>query len=124
MKSTMCTGMEEIFRNFKDIGVVYQPPEDGEDHGNLVWEACWEAARVFSKPHPGHPIDFLRGMEFGSEIPCDIEGDSIYLFVIADDMQIEDVKTHTTYQAIAAICGFMAKSYWGDAATSGYGEQD
>jgi hypothetical protein len=123
MKTTMCTGMEEIFRNFKDLGIVYTPPEDGEDHGNLTWDHCWEQARRFSKPHPAYPEDFLRGMEFGSEIPCDIEGDTIYLFVIHDDMQIEDVKDLTTYQAVGKICNFIAGNYW-ENAIGNYGEND
>ena len=122
MKSTMCTGMEEIRRNLKDVGIVYEPPLDGDEHGSLVWQHCYDRAREFSRPYPNQPIDPMRGMEFGPEIPCDIEGDTVYLFVIHDDLQV-DVKDMTTYQAMQAITGFIAKSYWADA-IGNYGEND
>lgn len=123
MYSGMCRNIHEVLYNLALNGVTYTPAEEGDEDGYFEWPACYNAARAHSMPYPTTPPgDPMRGMEFGTQIPGTVEGNGIYLHVISDDMQIEDVTTCTTYQAVARITGFIAASYWSDAACSGYGE--
>ncbi|QPX62579.1 hypothetical protein SEA_WOLLYPOG_27 [Arthrobacter phage Wollypog] len=119
MYTGMVRNIHEVLYNLQLVGVVYTPPEEGEDSGNFAWQSCYDAAKAQAKPY----VDTdMSGMEFGPEIPGVVDGNSIYLHVIDGDMELEDVLKYTTAQAVSRICGFIAASYWSDAACS-YGER-
>ncbi len=122
MYTGMCRNIHEVLYNLQLAGVVYTPPQDDEESGNFSWQACYDAAALHSIPYEGVDCGKMRGMEFGPEIPGDIEGNTIYLHVIDSDMQIENVLDYTTAQAVTRICGFIAASYWADAVAT-YGER-